>query len=101
MYKKTLLAISIFLVAGIAIYYYVYQDHRNIDSEKAAYTVETAELQKEFNANDSLALRKYQDQTIALRAKITTIDLDNKALVLDHKVFATFDDSLPKDLNAD
>ena len=101
MYKKSLLAISIFLVAGIAIYYYVYQDHRNIDSEKAAYTLETAELQKEFVTNDSLALSKYQDQTIELRAKITTIDLDNKALVLDHKVFATFNDSLPKDLNSD
>ena len=43
-------------------------------AKKAAYTVETAELQKEFNANNSLALRKYQDQTIAFKAKITKID---------------------------
>ena len=99
MYKKTLLAIFIFLVAGLSIYYYVYQGHRNIDSEKASYTLETAELQKEFTANDSLALMKYQNQTIELRAKVTMIDFDNKALVLDNKVFATFNDSLPKDLN--
>ena len=99
MYKKTLFAIFIFLIAGFSIYYYVYQGHRNIDSEKAAYTLETAELQKEFTANDSLALMKYQNQTIELRAKVTMIDFDNKALVLDNKVFATFNDSLPKDLN--
>ena len=42
---------------------------------------------------------KYQNQTIELRAKVTMIDFDNKALVLDNKVFATFNDSLPKDLN--
>ena len=99
MYKKTLLAIFIFVAAGLSIYYYVYQGHRNIDSEKAAYTLETADLQKEFTANDSLAFVKYQNQTIELRARITLIDLDNKALVLDNKVFATFNDSLPRDLN--
>ncbi len=99
MYKKTLFAIFIFLIGGLSIYYYVYQGHRNIDSEKAAYTLETAELQKDFIANDSLALLKYQDQTIELRARITLIDLDNNALVLDNKVFATFNDSLPEGLN--
>ena len=99
MYKKTLLAIFIFSIAGLSIYYYVYQGHRNIDSEIAAYTLEIAELQKEFTANDSQALVKYQNQTIELRVKVTMIDFDNKALVLDHKVFATFNDSLPKDLN--
>lgn len=99
MYKKTLLAIFIFVAAGLSIYYYVYQGHRNIDSEKAAYTLETADLQKEFTANDSLAFVKYQNQTIELRARITLIDLDNNALVLDNKVFATFNDSLPRDLN--
>ena len=99
MYKKTLLAIFIFVAAGLSIYYYVYQGHRNIDSEKAAYTLETADLQKEFTANDSLAFVKYQNQTIELRARITLIDLDNNALVLDNKVFATFNDSLPEGLN--
>ena len=99
MNKKTFLAIFIFLVVGIAIYYYVYQEHRDIDSEEAAYFLETAALQKEFETNDSVALIKYQDQTIELTAKITTIDLENNALALDHKVFVTFNDSLPKDLN--
>lgn len=99
MNKKTLVAIFIFLAAVVSIYYYLYQGHRNIDSEEAAYALETNELQKEFTANDSLALIKFQDQTIALTGKISLIDIQSKALVIDNKVFATFTDSLPKGLN--
>ena len=97
MNKKILLGILILLIAGIFIYRYTYQDHRNISSEKATYTLTIAVLQKEFAANDSLASSKYQDQTIALSAQITEVDFENKAFILNHKVYAVFD-SLPKNI---
>ncbi|MEN9907779.1 MAG: hypothetical protein RLZZ540_920 [Bacteroidota bacterium] len=98
MNKKLGYGILILLVAAFAIYRYTYQDHRDISSEKATYTVSIPELKKEFASNDSLAFAKYQDQTIELTAKTTAVDTENKAVVLDNKVFATFNDSLPKDI---
>ncbi|WP_140485463.1 OB-fold protein [Flavobacterium sp. GSA192] len=98
MNKKIRYGILILLVAAIAIYNYTYQEHRDISSEKATYTISIPTLKKEFATNDSLAFAKYQDQTIELTAKITTIDTENKAVILDNKVFATFNDSLPKDI---
>ena len=96
MKKKIPYGILIVLVAAIALYRYTYQEHRDISSEKASYKVSILELEKEFATNDSLALAKYQDQTIELMSKVTAVDIENKAIILDNKVFATFNDSLPK-----
>lgn len=98
MNKKIGYGILILLVAAIAIYNYTYQEHRDISSEKATYVTTIPALEKEFASNDSLAFAKYQDQTIELTAKITAVDVENKAVNLDNKVFASFNDSLPKDI---
>lgn len=97
MNKKILFGILILLITAIAIYRYTYQDHRNISTEKATYTLTIAVLEKEFAANDSLASAKYQDQTIALSAQVTKVDFENKAVILSHKLYAVFD-SLPKNI---
>lgn len=96
MKKKLLYGILIVLLVAIALYRYTYQEHRDISNEKATFTVSIPELEKEFVTNDSLAIAKYQDQTIELTAQITAVDIENKAIILDNKVFATFSDSLPK-----
>lgn len=96
MNKKLGYGILILLLVAFAIYRYAYQEHRNISNEKATYTITIPALEKEFSTNDSLAFAKYQDQTIALTAKITAVDFENKAIILENKVFATFNDSLPK-----
>ncbi|KDN54118.1 hypothetical protein [Flavobacterium seoulense] len=96
MNKKLGYSILILLVIVFAIYRYTYQEHRNINSEKVSYTITIPELEKEFAANDSMAFAKYQDKTIELTAKITAVDFENKAIILENKVFATFNDSLPK-----
>ena len=98
MNKKIGYGILILLVAAIAIYRYTYQEHRDISSEKTIYVTTIPALENEFASNDSLAFTKYQDQTIELTAKITSVDTENKAVILDNKMFATFNDSLPKDI---
>lgn len=98
MKKKIGYGIVLVLVAAFAGYRYIYQDHRNISSEKATYTISLPELEKEFATNDSLAFLKYQDQTIELTGKVSSIDPKNKAIILDSKLFATCTDSLPKDI---
>ncbi|WP_281336834.1 OB-fold protein [Flavobacterium eburneipallidum] len=96
MKKKILFGIVILLAISFFAYRYTYQDHRDISSEEATYVVSIPELKKEFWTNDSLALSKYQNQTIEVAATVTAIDSENKAVVLDNNLFATFTDSLPK-----
>ena len=96
--NKILLGISLFLIIGISVYIYTYKEHRDIDTETADYIVTASLLEKEFAYNDSLAYIKYQDKTIQLTAKVTSIDAASNGIVLDEKVFATFKNGLPKDI---
>lgn len=98
MKKKILIAILLSLIIGISIYFYTYQNHRDIDTETADYVVTISGLEKDFTSNDSLAYIKYQDKTIELTAQVTSIDTANRGIVLREKIFATFKDSLPKDI---
>ncbi|MBC7847505.1 MAG: hypothetical protein H7Y10_13560 [Flavobacterium sp.] len=98
MNKKILYGIIIVGIISFFGYRYMYQDHRDISTETATYVSSVPELEKEFVANDSLASIKYQDQTIEFSAKVTAVDAENKAIILDNKLFATFNDSLPKQI---
>lgn len=100
MKKKILITILLSLIIGISVYFYAYQDHRDIDTETADYVVTVSGLEKDFTSNDSLAYIKYQDKTIEVTAQVTTIDTANKGIVLGEKIFATFKDSLPKEIVA-
>lgn len=98
MKKKILIAITLTIAITTSIYLYLYKGHRNIEEETADYVVNITRLEKEFVFNDSLAHTKYQDKTIELTARITAIDSESIGVVLDDKVFATFKDSLPQNI---
>ncbi len=76
----------------------MYRDHRNIATETADFTVTVNDLKKEFIENDSLAYMKYKDKTIQLSAKVTSIDTENNAIVVDEKLYATFMKAFKSDL---
>lgn len=96
--KKVLFGIIIIILIGICMYLYTYQDHRNIETESSSYVLTVGQLKQEFMTNDSLASRKYIDKTIEITGLVTEIDVKNKAIILEEKLFATFSDSLPKDI---
>ena len=100
MKKKILITILLFIIIGISVYFYAYQDHRDINTETADYIVTVSGLEKDFASNDSLSYIKYQDKTIELTAQVSSSDTSNKSIVLGEKIFATFKDSLPKDIVA-
>lgn len=94
MKKFIFIGLSLILVAGIALYFYAYQSHRDISSEKAAYTLTLSQLQNEFKSGDSLFNAKYADKTIEIYGKITALDLPNRSFVLDEKIAVSFLDSI-------
>lgn len=98
---RTKLLLLIFVVVAIAtvgIYFYTYQEHRNISAEKALFSVALTELEQEFLENDSLANSKYLDKTIEVYGDISSLDLESSSIVLDSKLSATFKDAIPKSL---
>ncbi|MCV2487719.1 MULTISPECIES: hypothetical protein [Flavobacterium] len=98
MRKKILIAISLFIIIGISAYLYLYKGHRDVESETADYAVTVSGLEREFTSNDSLAYIKYQDKTIELSARVTSIDKAGNGIVMGEKVFVTFKGRLPQNI---
>ncbi len=98
MKKKILLLVILVIGLLTCAYFYVYQDHKDVAATSADFTISVADLQREFMANDSLATLKYQDKVVELSGTITAVEVPSKSIVIDEKVFAVFDVSLPDDV---
>ena len=93
--KKIFLAIiAIAIIGGIIGYNYIYQDHRDIESEKAAYTVKATDFIKEFQTNEEEATTKYLNKTIAVEGILTSID-GNTVVIGDVIFFALSENETP------
>jgi hypothetical protein len=80
------------------IYFYVYKSHRDITSESVAFTLSALQLHQDFMNDSETNIKKYADETIETYGKITFLDLENDAIVLDDKVFLKMTDKISKDL---
>lgn len=98
MKKKVFILVLIILVVGFGTYKYIYQDHRDIASEEANFTTTVQDIFTSFIENDSLANAKYLDKTVAIRGKISNIDLENKIITVDEKLSARFTDKLTENI---
>jgi len=85
--KKIVIGLLVVIVGLFLGYKYLYHAHRDIANEKAAYTVSVNALLKEFMTDETKANAKYLDQSISVKGKITSVDLVNKTIVIDEKVF--------------
>lgn len=89
--KKTLWVLVLCtVVVGSILYFYVYKEHRDIGREEASFTISVDELHKQFQTNDSLANATYADQTIVVSGLVTSFDSVDNSLVLNEKLFLTF-----------
>jgi multidrug efflux pump subunit AcrA (membrane-fusion protein) len=88
MKRKLLFAVIIIAVVAFAGYKFIYKEHRDISSESTAFTPTVVQLQQEFAASDSIANAKYADQTIEVKGKITSVDVQANSMVIDGKLSA-------------
>ena len=86
--------VIIIIVAVLLGYNYIYQDHRDIESETAAYTLSAQDISNEFEINPSESETKYLNKTIVISGKIT--ELGERQVTLNGKVFC----QLNKKVNA-
>ena len=89
MKKKYIILILIVIIAFFG-YNYIYKDHRDIETEKAAFTVNSKEIVSGFLQNAEATNTKYLDKTIEIKGVVT--EVDNLSLVLDGQVFCTFNE---------
>lgn len=97
-FKIVISIVFLSLLAGTMIYFYAYKEHRNISSEKPDYELKAEQLIKEFENNVEIANQKYADRTIISYGKITSLDLNNRMIVVDEKIVIEFSISIPKQL---
>ena len=90
--RKIFFLVCILILLSVLIgYNYIYKNHRNISEEKAAFSVVSTSLIKEYTQNISTTTAKYLDKTIQLKGKVTEIEQDY--FVLDD-VIVCYSDSI-------
>ncbi|WP_333877431.1 OB-fold protein [Flavobacterium sp.] len=100
MRRKVLIFGILFLVIAFLGYRYLYKDHRDIASEKAAYTATVNEIFSCYTQNDSLANATYLDKTVAVKGVVTDVDVNNKIITVDGKLAARFKGDIPNSIQS-
>lgn len=99
--RKIVIGFVVLILGLLLVYKYLYHDHRNIATEKAAFSVSVNQILKEFVADETKANSKYLDKSITVKGKITNIDNANNSIVLDEKVFVMLTNTTNVKLQAD
>lgn len=89
--KKWIL-LAVLAVISILTYNYIYQNHRDINKEKAEYNLTSVEILKKFSTDPDNSEKKYLDKTIEVIGKIT--DQSENTITLDHIVFCQFNTNI-------
>ncbi len=87
--KKLLIVILILGIAAFVGYKYVYQSHRDIQEEKAEFTVDATDLAREFSESPDTASKKYLNKTIIVKGEVT--EIEGNSLMLNEAAYCTFD----------
>ena len=93
MKKKRLFLILILLVVigGFMVYNYMYQDHRDIQSETSQLEITAPYLLERFKTDDDASLL---NKTITVTGTITSIE--EGAVTLNESVYASFSEEIPE-----
>ncbi len=89
---KKLIIVGVVIVAAIAGYDYVYQDHRDIENEKAEFIMSSTKIYYLFSENMVVSEQKFLNKTIQVSGLIS--DVSVKDLTLDELVFCQFTETI-------
>ena len=75
-------------------YNYIYQEHRDIDTEVPEFNVNSVTISNEFQENTTHAETKYLNKTITVSGTITEVTENN--ITLNDQVFCQFTSSIKR-----
>ena len=88
--KKFFIITLFFSVLAFLGYWYVFKNDRNFSSEKSIKVTNVLNIITEFNKNEIAANAKYLDKMIEFSGSVSLVDLKNKTMMLEEKVFTSF-----------
>lgn len=97
--KKWIILLLVIVIGAIIGYNYIYQDHRDIESETAEYVISADEIALEFSNDATVAEQKFLNKTIEVSGTIT--EVNDSDMTLDDKVFGQFLNSSKRDVKLD
>ena len=90
-YKKIILIAFFIIFAITGVYWYaMHAGGRNIETEKADFTVTTSAISQEFSSNDAAATKKYLNKAISISGTITDINVTENLVILDQTTICQF-----------
>lgn len=95
--RKWIIILVIAIVVSIFGYNYIYQDHRDIESEQAEFTMTSSEINQLFSENSTSAEQKFLNKTIEVSGLIT--DINSNDITIDDSVFCQFSNNLETSLD--
>ena len=94
--RKNIVLIAMAIVAIICAtaYFYLHQDHRDIQGEEAEFVLTTSKFHAEFMAGAAVSGNKYLNKTIAVSGNIS--EINDTEITLEDKVFCQFSTPMNK-----
>lgn len=93
--RKIIVIAGLFLI-GFLVYNYIYQDHRNIESETAEYSLSATAIASEFAKNPNAAQQKYLNKTVVIFGAISA--MDTTQITIDAVVFCQLETAVDRGL---
>lgn len=88
--KKFILTTIFLCLSGFLVYQYIFREKTDIINTETNFSINLGILDKDFLDNQESFNKKYLDKTIELTGTISEIDGASNAILIDNKVFATF-----------
>lgn len=83
--KFSLIFLFVFIVLAFTLYNYaMHSGKRNLESEKANFSITSSQINTEFNKNPEIASKKYLEKAIEIKGIVS--EINNNQLILDHSI---------------
>ena len=96
--KKVVIIIVLAIVGGILTYNYIYQDHRDVENEKAEFSLTAKALINNFLIAPEDSEKKYLNKTIEVTGTIS--EVNEQDLILNNVIFCQFNNTVNQSIKA-
>jgi predicted negative regulator of RcsB-dependent stress response len=86
--RKWIIILVIIIISAIFGYNYLYQDHRDIESETAEFSMTSSEIAANFSKNSTEAEKTFLNKTIEISGTLS--EVNSKDFTVDDNVFCQF-----------
>jgi thioredoxin-related protein len=90
--RKWIIILIISVITVVIAYNYIYQDHRDIETENAEYSIKSEELMILFSRNASEAEQKFLNKTIEISGLISEINAND--ITMNNNIFCQFSNDI-------